>query len=199
MLNIILESRVDTLGVYSCSFRFCRSEFTLTSPYSCIVDHLSGPMNNVLTQTSLSMQSRSMLVILASISFIFQVGFSALIWRVLFGLWLVSHSLFRWCSGVWPEKDWLLQKCKFSSSSASLPWWISLRRWSLVLSTKVLSWWIGHFRVKNKEVCFSSCFEKPAPLVISLQTRLTPGLVAFSVKRLTNKIYFNRLTHFVVF
>ena len=53
------------------------SEFPLTSPYTGIVHHLSGPKNNALTQTS-SKRTKSVDAAgcLASFTFISRVGFS---------------------------------------------------------------------------------------------------------------------------
>ena len=53
------------------------SEFPLTSPYTGIVHHLSGPKNNALTQTS-SRRKKSVDAagFLASFTFISRVGFS---------------------------------------------------------------------------------------------------------------------------
>mmetsp|Transcript_8240 Transcript_8240/g.9996 ORF Transcript_8240/g.9996 Transcript_8240/m.9996 type:complete len:232 (+) Transcript_8240:2443-3138(+) len=66
------------------------SEFPLTSPYTGIVHHLSGPKNNALTQTS-SKRKKSVdaAVVLASFTFISHVGFSTTI------LALVLDSLVR--------------------------------------------------------------------------------------------------------
>ena len=66
------------------------SEFPLTSPYTGIVHHLSGPKNNALTQTS-SKRKKSVDAagFLASITFISHVGFSTTI------LALVLDSLVR--------------------------------------------------------------------------------------------------------
>ena len=53
------------------------SEFPLTSPYTGIVHHLSGPKNNALTQTSSRRKwSVDAAVVLASFTFISRVGFS---------------------------------------------------------------------------------------------------------------------------
>ena len=53
------------------------SEFPLTSPYTGIVHHLSGPKNNALTQTSAyRRKSVDAAVVLASFTFISRVGFS---------------------------------------------------------------------------------------------------------------------------
>ena len=53
------------------------SEFPLTSPYTGIVHHLSGPKNNALTQTSSRRKwSVDAAGCLASITFISRVGFS---------------------------------------------------------------------------------------------------------------------------
>ena len=66
------------------------SEFPLTSPYTGIVHHLSGPKNNALTQTS-SNRKKSVDAAgsLASFTFISHVGFSTTI------LALVLDSLVR--------------------------------------------------------------------------------------------------------
>ena len=66
------------------------SEFPLTSPYTGIVHHLSGPKNNALTQTSLKRKwSVDAAGCLASFTFISHVGFSTTI------LALVLDSLVR--------------------------------------------------------------------------------------------------------
>ena len=66
------------------------SEFPLTSPYTGIVHHLSGPKNNALTQTSPKRKkSVDAAGFLASITFISHVGFSTTI------LALVLDSLVR--------------------------------------------------------------------------------------------------------
>ena len=67
------------------------SEFPLTSPYTGIVHHLSGPKNNALTQTFLHwiMVGRCCCLRLASFTFISHVGFSTTI------LALVLDSLVR--------------------------------------------------------------------------------------------------------
>ena len=53
------------------------SEFPLTSPYTGIVHHLSGPKNNALTQTfAYRRESVDAAEILASFTFISRVGFS---------------------------------------------------------------------------------------------------------------------------
>ena len=54
------------------------SEFPLTSPYTGIVHHLSGPKNHALTQTFLQwiMVGRCCCLRLASLTFITRVGFS---------------------------------------------------------------------------------------------------------------------------
>ena len=53
------------------------SEFPLTSPYTGIVHHLSGPKNNALTQTSPKRKwSVDAAGVLASFTFISRVGFS---------------------------------------------------------------------------------------------------------------------------
>ena len=56
------------------------SEFPLTSPYTGIVHHLSGPKNHALTQTFLNKSwSVDAAVALASIAFTTHAGFSTTI------------------------------------------------------------------------------------------------------------------------